>query len=65
MDRSLKVVILILSLIGFYYIATLLKDGMKLQKFRKRWYNIPYHSNKYSSYNESINLFKRKEKIHE
>lgn len=53
MNISSKIVALLLSVLGIYYIFTLLTDGAKLQRFRKKYYTIYSTDSKEEETNES------------
>lgn len=40
MKTLMSIVSIVLSLVGLYYIATTWKDGLKLQRFKKKYYTI-------------------------
>lgn len=40
MKTLIKIASIVVPIIGIYYIGTLIYDGIKLQKFRKKYHTI-------------------------
>lgn len=48
-----KLLAFVLALLGIYYIFTLITDGAKLQRFRKKYYKIYSTDSKEEEINEN------------